>query len=765
VLPSTDVGARTGVAPTEAYAELADLLSAFIEREMEAKEIPALSIALVDDQQTVWSAGFGHADPDGRIPATASTVYRVGSVSKLFTDMAVMQLVERGEIDLDRDVREYVPELELDNRFGEPVTLRQLMAHRSGLIREPPVGNYFDPSEPSLESTIESLRGQPLVYSPTSRVKYSNAGIAVVGYALERATGTPFVEAVRSRVLAPLGMTHSDFERSDRVRDDLAKGYMWTYDGRVFEAPTFELGMAPAGSLYSSVSDLAIFLQALFRGGGGVLEPETLQAMYEPAFQSVDPNARYGLGFSIEEMGGEKRLGHGGAIYGFSTDLAFLPERKLGVVAVASKDFSNSVVGRVTKLALDGMLALGERRPLPSPDFTTALAPGRARNHEGLYQGPSGRARLFARGDRLYLDRAPRVVEVSALSDELHVDSTIDFGPHVELLDDGAGLRVGNARYERIEDTLPEEPPARFHGLIGEYGWDHNTLYVLEKDGKLHALIEWFENYPLEELGADRFAFPDYGLYHGEELVFEREPTGRATSVVAASVRFDRREVGTRDGETFRIEPVLPVGELRTEALAARPPVEEGEFRASDLVELISLEPTIALDIRYASTNNFMAARFYQTPRAFLQRPAAEALVRAHRALRDRGFGLWIHDAYRPWFVTKMFWDATPAHQKIFVADPSSGSRHNRGAAVDLTLFDLETKAPVNMVGGYDEFSARSFPDYPGGTSRQRFLRELLRDAMEAEGFAVYEHEWWHFDHESWELYPIGNFTFEELSP
>ena len=112
-----------------------------------------------------------------------------------------------------------------------------------------------------------------------------------------------------------------------------------------------------------------------------------------------------------------------------------------------------------------------------------------------------------------------------------------------------------------------------------------------------------------------------------------------------------------------------------------------------------------------------------------------------------------IHDAYRPWYVTKVFWDATPDDKKVFVANPANGSRHNRGCAVDLTLYDLKTRKPVEMVSTYDETTARAYPDYPGGTSLQRWHRKLLRDAMEAEGFTVYEAEWWHFDYKDWKSY------------
>jgi D-alanyl-D-alanine dipeptidase len=203
------------------------------------------------------------------------------------------------------------------------------------------------------------------------------------------------------------------------------------------------------------------------------------------------------------------------------------------------------------------------------------------------------------------------------------------------------------------------------------------------------------------------------------------------------------------------------------EALAADPPVEEaptGGFLDAELVELRSLDSTIAYDIRYATPNNFMGARFYESAHAFLRRPAAEALNRVHQSLASGGLGLQVFDAYRPWHVTRMFWDATPPHLRDFVADPSRGSRHNRGAAVDLTLYWLDSGEPVEMVTGYDDFSDRAHIAYNGGSPEQRRLRDLLRTFMETEGFAVYSLEWWHYDFEGWGRYRILNETFEELA-
>ncbi len=186
--------------------------------------------------------------------------------------------------------------------------------------------------------------------------------------------------------------------------------------------------------------------------------------------------------------------------------------------------------------------------------------------------------------------------------------------------------------------------------------------------------------------------------------------------------------------------------------------------RANDLVELVKLDPSIKLEITYATTHNFVGKAVYPEARAFLQRPAAEALLAAHRWLKDQGYGLVIYDAYRPWSVTKLFWDITPPDKRIFVADPSTGSMHNRGCAVDVGLFDLKTGQIVEMPGAYDEMTERSFVTYTGGTADQRARRDLLRKAMEQDGyFFVLPEEWWHYDFKDFREYAIENIPFAAI--
>jgi D-alanyl-D-alanine dipeptidase len=215
--------------------------------------------------------------------------------------------------------------------------------------------------------------------------------------------------------------------------------------------------------------------------------------------------------------------------------------------------------------------------------------------------------------------------------------------------------------------------------------------------------------------------------------------------------------------QVFRIQPARPVEDLRRQAAQLQPPAETGDFRPSDLVDLATLDPRIRLDVRYATKDNFLSTAVYTQPRAFLQRPAAEALARAHGQLVKQGYGVLVHDGYRPWSVTWIFWEATPPRLREFVADPSKGSRHNRGCAADVSLYELSTGRPADMPSLYDEMSERAYPDYPGGTEAQRRRREMLRSAMEAEGFTVYESEWWHFDYKDWRRYRIQNIPFESI--
>ncbi|MEO8113942.1 MAG: M15 family metallopeptidase [Phenylobacterium sp.] len=293
--------------------------------------------------------------------------------------------------------------------------------------------------------------------------------------------------------------------------------------------------------------------------------------------------------------------------------------------------------------------------------------------------------------------------------------------------------------------ALPPAPSAAVARVLGQYGPAEAPLTIYEMDGRLFADGHGLHASPLPP--SVRF-----------------EPAGKpATAVVVSGERLARHDFGAETVAVIQAKVKADPAKVRALALAASPPTETGK-RPADLVDLTAVDRRIRLDIRYATANNFMGFPLYERASAYLQRPAAEALGRVQKALAAQGYGLMIHDAYRPWYVTKMFWEATPPDSRVFVADPAEGSKHNRGCAVDLTLYELGTGKPVEMPSRYDEMSTRSYADFVGGASRQRALRQILRIAMEAEGFTVLPQEWWHFDYKDWPAYGIGTATFTELA-
>ncbi len=684
----------------------------------------------------------------------ADAVHRVASISKLFADTAAMVLVERGLLDLDAPVRRYLPEFAPKSEFPQEVTLRQLMGHRAGIVRESPVGHYFDGSEPALAATVASLNSTALVHAPGSQFKYSNPGIGVVGEVVARVTKQSFEQAVRDLVLQPLGLRDSDFAPRPDLLARQAHGVMWTHDGRAIPTPNFAFGYAPAANLRSTVGDLVAFARSWFQDSPArVLAADTQAAMWQlPAGEERG----CGLGFFVNRLGGHRMVGHDGAVYGFASALRALPDLGLAVAVVCTKDFANEVAAAIAERALHTALLTSAGKSAPPAAFPLPVGVLRARALAGHWRCGDNWVELYERGGELhYVPNIGVRTRLRLAADGSFVsDDALSLGGRrlTERFD--RTLHDGQEAYVR-DDALPAAAPSTLGALLGEYGWDHNVLVVYEDRGQLAVLIEWVVRDLPERVGPDHYRFPP-GMYSGDNLRFERDATGQVVAAVVGGARFPRRADAVAGG--FRISPRRPVPELVHEAAAAEPPPQPAGLLAADLVDLLALEPTLRTDLKYATADNFLGTPVYAAnARAKLQRPAAEALVRVQRTLSAQGLGLCIFDAYRPWSVTKVFWDATPDDLRHFVADPSRGSRHNRGCAVDLTLLELATGQPVEMPSGFDEFTPRAYPDYPGGTTRQRHYRELLRRAMEAEGFAVYEHEWWHFDFGDWRLYPVGN--------
>src|SRR2546421_5523491 len=347
------------------YDQAVRELSNAAEREVGDGRISGATIALIDDQQIVFVRGFGFADKKRRIPSRPDTIYRAGSISKLFTAVATMQLVEQGRLDLDAPVTKYLPTFSVIVPFdnAKPITLRQLMSHRSGMVREAPVGGYFDGSEPGMDKTVASLASCVLTYPPTTRTKYSNSGVTVVGKVVEQVSGMPFPVYQQKQLLGPLGMSSSAFLRNSQIRRKLAAGYLPVANGaggfREIDAPLFDFGILAAGNLYTTAEDLGRFISFLFgdgrAGGQQLLRPQTLAEMFTP--QLTSETNGFGLGFSIGHFRGRKTVSHMGAVYGFTSILTAIPSEKIAVVVLCNDDIAIGPVRRLNATALDLMFS------------------------------------------------------------------------------------------------------------------------------------------------------------------------------------------------------------------------------------------------------------------------------------------------------------------------------------------------------------------------------------------------------------------------
>ncbi len=404
--------------PAEAsggYAALQRYMSEYIRYEMDRSGTVGLSVAVVDDQVTVWAQGFGFADRDAGRPATADTVYRVGSISKLLTATAVMQLAEDSRLDIDRPLQRYLPEFTIQSRFPDtpPVTPRSLLTHHSGLPGNLLKGLLIDcPPPPDYTRRFLSLPaalGDTWLNQPPGKVwAYSNLGYALLGCLVERVSGEPFVPYMEQHVLTPLGMRNSSFVEREDLQSELAAGYS---GGR--EQKPYLIRDIPAGGLVSSVNDLARYVKMIFASGRGaadgrVLQPATLRRMLTPQNGEVplDVDFRIGLGFWLVDplhLPGVDLASHGGDIPPFHSLLVTLPQQKLGVVLITNTDEGAAILFRIGTEAV--LRALEAKTGLPAAvtprGHAAADDPAAERELTGLYASPMGLIEVDRRGRHL----------------------------------------------------------------------------------------------------------------------------------------------------------------------------------------------------------------------------------------------------------------------------------------------------------------------------------------------------------------------------
>nr|WP_297354399.1 serine hydrolase domain-containing protein [uncultured Caldimonas sp.] len=400
-----------------------------VRHEMRRHDVVGLSIALVDDQRVVWAEGFGHADKEKGIPATADTLYRVGSISKLFTVTAAMQLAEQGKLDIDAPVTRALPQFSIRTRHADapPITLRQLMTHHAGLPRDEAKGMWAARTGPFTD-VVDALKERDLAYAPGTLWSYSNVGMTLLGHAVQNAAGVPFAEHLRASLLEPLAMRDSSFEPGLSDSPQMARGYR---DGKRFDEP--QLRDLPAGGLNASVRDMSRFVAMVLAqgkvGNRRLLQPQTVAQMLAPqnADVALDTGFHVGLGWMLSTLGSSTLQGagtvahHGGATVVFRAQTYLLPQHKLGVVVLSNSSNAQGVVDRIANetLALALEAKTGIRQPkVDRPVPAEANWPTQELDAlVGDYVTVAGHVRVQRQGQRLKADVFGRRFELVSRED------------------------------------------------------------------------------------------------------------------------------------------------------------------------------------------------------------------------------------------------------------------------------------------------------------------------------------------------------------
>jgi len=533
------------IAAAADYSQAIRKMEWAVREQMNTYNIRGFAVAFVDDQQTIHAAGFGTAKKD--------TIFRAGSISKLFNAVAVMQLVEQGKLDLDQPTEHYGDEFRLVNPFENTgaVTLRQLLCHRAGVIRESPVGGYLDGTAPGLQRTLASVHQCPLVNPPNAKTRYSNVGPTIAGCIMAKAAGCDYERYQLERVLRPLGMTSSGYLLKDLPRSRIAVSYLRVADGRggfkTIQSPLFDLGTYPAGNLFTTAEDLGRFVSMLAANGRAgarrILTPESLAQMFTP--QLTTNATGFGLGFSVGKLGQRKTIGHSGAVYGFSSMLLFLPEAKLGVVVLSNQDIVSGSVRKLAYLGLNLMLEakLGETPPKPPPPLV--LSASELAAFCGQYESTSFWATVELKDSRLTGSISGQemvltpIEPLKCLMDGRLEDST----PVVFERDDRgqiSAFTTKNQRFTRVNPSQGPAVPAAWQKYLGSYGPAFIPVIISARHGHLYAMTENMEDYRLTPINYQVFAMPA-GLYTDEYLVFLSKGSGKPWAINLANMILKRR--------------------------------------------------------------------------------------------------------------------------------------------------------------------------------------------------------------------------------
>ena len=504
------------------YSYLVSYGTYLIKQKMRRKMITGFSVAVVDDQEIVWSDGFGYADKSKEIKADADTVYRIGSISKLFTAIAVMQLSDHGDIDIDQPLMTYLSEFKINSRFQDtkPVTIRSILTHHSGLPSDRFSGAVYVSQPPEGYSKkfykLAGQMGEAYMTRPPDKVfGYSNIGYSLLGTVVSRVSGQDFVKYVDGAILKPIGMKHSSFVGTKEIEPYMSKGYAY---GR--EETPYYIRDIPAGAFLSSANDLSMFMKMIFAdgkvGNTQILKPETLNKMLEPQNIGLPMDLDFRIGYAFwysvsEEFESVNVIVHGGYLPPFNTMFVTIPEYKLGVVALSNSKgamFSTrEVATKLIKLAYETKTGIRlpevKKNPGRTPDKD------QIQTYRGYYASPLGLIEINIKGKNLK-------ARLFGLNFDLVLKSGSDFSMQAKLF---GFIPLKSDLLESINLSFHEIDGNRYAGLYVSGIF----MGVAQKFSPYEVPEEW-----LDRTGKYRVINPDQGqqghlIFKEMKLIYDKK--------------------------------------------------------------------------------------------------------------------------------------------------------------------------------------------------------------------------------------------------
>lgn len=482
------------------------LLASFVEALLGRSGLPGLTLAVTDSDGPLAAGTFGYSDLSARTPVAPTTLFEIGSIGKTFTALALLQLQEEGLVDLHEPVTRYLPWFEIRSRY-EPITLHHLLTHTAGIVTGPDLSSdsRFD---------VWALRETETGGPPGRRFHYSNIGYRVLGHVLEELTGQEYPDAVKSRILEPLGMTATDPAITNETRRRLAVGYEPWYNDRPsrrgdpWVAATWLETCTADGSLAASAGDLAVFLRLLLNRGEGLLSPESFELMANGVIES-EGGWSYGYGLEVRSENGRRLIRHGGSMVGYGSTMLGDLDAALGVTVLVNGQPDEGLTDEVAVAALD-LYRTGNGPGTPGDPLDVE----NAKDYEGAYVSGGRRLALAAEEGRLVLAHGDARVALERRGEDRFLVDHPDFALFLLSFrrEDGAVLeaRYGPDVYAREGSERPsvDDPPPEWRAYPGHYRaynpWLSDFRVVLRRD-RLVVAYPWGAEDPLEPLGDGTF--------------------------------------------------------------------------------------------------------------------------------------------------------------------------------------------------------------------------------------------------------------------